>query len=732
MTAPLSDDNVEEASAFEAVMPARPYPGLRPFDEVEWPIFFGRERMVDAVVGDLIRRQFVAVHGDSGAGKSSLIRAGVLPRLRQEYARGGLGWRTCIALPRGGPLRNLARALAAIDGRADDVEHVLNLRRALNQGRRAPAALAELMLGDEGAHLCILLDQFEELFEFARQQGHAEAQLLTDFLVTMARTPPRGLYVAVTMRSEFLGACARFPGLAEAVNDRQYLLPPMSTADLVRAICEPAALYDGVVDAAVADRLAADASGPDGLPLVQHALMLMHRAVGGQTPWRLTANQYPADGLPALLSQHADAVAANAASETADRLVEDVFRALTAITADGHAVRRPLSLAGLIEATGAPREAVVHAVDVFRADGVSFLVAHTGPRPLADDDWIDIGHEALIRCWRALADPKDGWLAREVRNGLVWRSLLVQADSFERDPSNVLSEATTEERQRWLVRRNPQWAERYGGGWHRVQSLIGASVKARDLAAAQLEQARDAAHRQRMRARRNKVIASMTAIAALLLAAFGYVTTQARQRESLARQQESLARQQESERVRQLQNSNARIQSLLDQTRQSEEKLRKTWGELQSALTSSDSALRKQVSQASSELRATADMLQQTETAPRIYIHIGDMSQRMNAETLRRALDQSQFGDVKLLVPGVQLVSSQTNTGVLRCFDADECKDEAKRLQALLNGLIASPELALQDLSKQYGNSSKIRPHHYEVWFGRGPLTLQPAVQVTQ
>ena len=87
-------------AVFAIHLPARPYPGLRPFEQHEWPIFFGRERMTDEIVDRLLGHRLLVVHGDSGCGKSSLVRAGVLPRLEQESARGGVRWRTCTTLPR--------------------------------------------------------------------------------------------------------------------------------------------------------------------------------------------------------------------------------------------------------------------------------------------------------------------------------------------------------------------------------------------------------------------------------------------------------------------------------------------------------------------------------------------------------------------------------------------------------------------------------------------------------
>src|SRR5690242_7014424 len=94
-----------------APRPPEPYPGLRAFEPGEWAIFFGREPMIDEVITRLLRRHMVVVHGSSGCGKSSLIRAGVLPWLQMEHARGKIAWETAAMRPADRPLRNLARAL---------------------------------------------------------------------------------------------------------------------------------------------------------------------------------------------------------------------------------------------------------------------------------------------------------------------------------------------------------------------------------------------------------------------------------------------------------------------------------------------------------------------------------------------------------------------------------------------------------------------------------------------
>src|SRR5262245_30162894 len=91
-----------------------PYPGLRPFLKRECPIFFGRESMIDAILDRLVATRLVVVHGTSGCGKSSVVRAGVLPRLEQEHSHYGLPWRTMEMRPGNSPLWNVATAIARL------------------------------------------------------------------------------------------------------------------------------------------------------------------------------------------------------------------------------------------------------------------------------------------------------------------------------------------------------------------------------------------------------------------------------------------------------------------------------------------------------------------------------------------------------------------------------------------------------------------------------------------
>lgn len=471
---------------YEVPLPEFPYPGLRPFREDEWAIFFGRENIIEHVVGKLVTNRFVSVHGDSGSGKSSLVRAGVLPRLMQDVSRSGGSWRTASMEPGNAPLHNLATAFSELceSGSKDRLTHI---RRLLNLGADAAGPLVKELRRNEDDHLCVLVDQFEEIFSFAREHPGTEAELFIDVLIGIQKQKPEGLHIILTMRSEYLGACARFNGLAEAINDTQYLLPPVKRQALIRAIREPAVLYGGQVAMDLAERLISDAgSSQDQLPLIQHGLMVMQRRLpkqessgaAGELNWVLSLEDYrKTKGVVQFLSDHADEVLKTILSkhEDAGPVMETVFRALTEIDADGNAIRQSKTLQQLADQAAVVPEKLAEMLKPLRADGVSFLRPY-GDSPLLPNDEISISHEALIRCWKQISDPQKGWLQEEFKDGLIWKTLLVAAEGYAEDNSAVLSPAVTIERAEWMAERNAVWAERYGGRFADVAQLLKASA----------------------------------------------------------------------------------------------------------------------------------------------------------------------------------------------------------------------------------------------------------------
>lgn len=490
-------------SQISTTRPTFPYPGLRPFEPEEWSIFFGRESMIDDVIERLARQRLVLIHGASGSGKSSLVRAGVLPKLARQYLSHGAAWLTCAMRPSGGPLWNLAAELARIEGREGDMKRIGEIIRLFNRRGAKLSTIVGALDGLSDKRLCILVDQFEELFRFERESSREEVELFIDLLIgeiseepeapDAASTEPNAasepdcgvgnLHIIITMRSEFLGECARFDRFAEAINRAQYLVPRLTRPALMRAIRQPAQLYGGEVTTALAERLIADVRGRlDELPLIQHGLMLFwHKAAQSQRGTKVVLDSAMLDGaggLAQILSDHADSVMQAAAPAPGRMIViERLFRALTDINAEGQAIRRPQSFLDLVAVCDVSAEDLRDILNAFRAEGISFLTPYL-PTTIDDKTVIDISHEALIRCWRTIADPESGWLRREFDDGLVWRSLLLEAKEFAQNKRRVLSPATTAERSKWLARQTRPWSERYGGNWALVDRLLQASLKA--------------------------------------------------------------------------------------------------------------------------------------------------------------------------------------------------------------------------------------------------------------
>jgi hypothetical protein len=481
-------DQAEDKSIFDALdfqRPPHPYPGLRPFEKDEWLIFFGREESIDNVVGRLIADQFVTVHGDSGCGKSSLVRAGVLPRLEHECVRGGARWQTASMLPRSAPLGNLARALAELvvanDGTASEHE----IRRILNLGESAAKPLSKFLNLDANNQLCVLVDQFEELFQYAASGNWDLAKHFVDVLRSLKAYRPSSIHVILTMRSEFLGSCTRFDGLAELINSTQYLLPGMRDADLVRSIIEPARMYGGRVSEEFAEALVRDTrQSQDQLPLMQHAVMLLYRnastRVADTERWKITSDDYVVSGGAArLMSAHADAVY-EALTRSDDEgvqqrtqvVVKRLFQSIIEITKEGHPVRRPQMLSTLADLTGASLPELTNIIHPMCADGVSFLKVY-GRLPYEGDELIDITHEALIRNWTQIGP----WLHEEAINGSTYERLLDLTAEHDADPRIVLGEAEAQSRSAWWSDRQPSeaWAARYS---HKHPNIRPERVKA--------------------------------------------------------------------------------------------------------------------------------------------------------------------------------------------------------------------------------------------------------------
>jgi hypothetical protein len=313
----------EAAEAAEATVtpdprsaPRQPYPGLRPFDENEQRLFFGRDHQIKEILKRLQQTYFAVVIGGSGSGKSSIVNAGVIPALRKKQLRAsGDFWLTACFSPKDRPLRHLAIVLAALveprpgqstEDVVEDVEQTLLETNSLGgflQRYRARLRLDEGQAPEsrENANLLIVCDQFEEIFR-EQNRDNPETRQLVDLIVEAHRYRDNypQLYVIIGMRSEDLHRCAEYIDLPNVVNDASFLTRRLNENEIASAIIEPIRLvlrlrgikpkrYEPIevdpwpFEVELLRRLnlavSSLAFNPDHLPLLQHLLSVLWRCV---------------------------------------------------------------------------------------------------------------------------------------------------------------------------------------------------------------------------------------------------------------------------------------------------------------------------------------------------------------------------------------------------------------------------------------------------------------------
>jgi len=471
-----------------------PYPGLRPFEPFESEIFFGREGHTDRLLEILQRERFLAVIGPSGCGKSSLVRAGLLPGIASGALGSGSAWRIAILRPGSQPVLALAQALLGRDalGRelvgearlpqdAEDVTADVALvaaelrRDAQGLAGLVQSAYARLPQGADPFNLLLLVDQFEELYTYADARDAQpdetnttpdtdtpdEPQAFVDLLLA-ARVDPH-IYVALTMRSDFLGNCVRFLELPEAINRAQYLTPRLNPEEMRRAIAGPARVFGGDVDdALVGELITAVSRDSDQLPLLQHALARMWRVAEQLNPDAPLIDEScvaAVGGVAEALNRHADEVLA-ALTAGQQALAAILFRAITERRDGGQEVRRPQSLAAIAAWGGVAADDLKPVIRAFAAPEVSFL--HHG-RDLTDSSVIDLTHEALMRQWHRL----QRWVEDESRHGQGYRHWSQRA--LEERNGGLLSGGELARALEWwppgaenaIWQPTPNWAARY-------------------------------------------------------------------------------------------------------------------------------------------------------------------------------------------------------------------------------------------------------------------------------
>ena len=404
----LREDPAEEGAGADRSLDANPYPGLAPFDEGSSARFFGRERMTAELIARVGTSSLSAVIGPSGSGKSSLVRAGLLPALARDVLPGSSAWAVVRMVPGSQPVDALAAAIADRLGGDTAAVHA-----GLHRG-----TLPEVVVGLHavGGRLLLIVDQAEELFTSA---GSAERDRFAEVLEG-AVSGAASVAVVLVQRAEFYGSWSAYPKLAELLERNHLLMRAMTDTELRRAVEEPALRSGLVVEPALVDTVVADVTGePGALPLLSTAMSATWDHRRGR---RLTLRAYAeTGGVRRAVAQLADS-------------------AYAALSEDQRPIARALLLrlaqpGGEDSALDLRRRAPLDEVLGLGPGATAVLHAFVECRLVVEDDGtVEVAHEALMREWPLLR----GWLDEDRTGRVVQQALAVDARDWRaggEDPS---------------------------------------------------------------------------------------------------------------------------------------------------------------------------------------------------------------------------------------------------------------------------------------------------------
>ena len=406
----------EELAAIE-----NPYQGLRPFSSGDSDNFFGRETMVQELLSRIAETEetteaknqelarFLAIVGPSGSGKSSVVKAGLLPALRDGGVPGSENWFMVDMMPGTHPLEELEAALLRVAVNPPD-----SLLAQLRDDERGLIRASKRILPtDDHTELLLVIDQFEELFTLV--ENEADRSHFLGSLVTAVVDPRSRIRIIITLRADFTDRPLRYVDFGELVHNRTQFILPLSPDELEQVIVKPAEQAGLIVEPDLVTTMIHDvADQPGALPLLQYTLTELFERKDGRT---LTLNAYQEiGGISGALARRADDIYAGL-DENGRIASRQLFLRLTTLGEGVEDTRRRVNLSELesLQSPEAKRPNLINQYGRYRL--LTF-----DRNPTTREPTVEVAHEALLREWPRLRQ----WLA-ESRNDVRLQRRLANA-----------------------------------------------------------------------------------------------------------------------------------------------------------------------------------------------------------------------------------------------------------------------------------------------------------------
>ncbi len=399
-----------------------PYMGLQYFDETDAEWFFGRQEITLRLIEAVSSHRFTAVIGASGSGKSSVVRAGLIPQMKSlAYP----SWQVKVITPSTHPLESLAICLTkeseSVTATSTLIDDMQNDHRSLH------LYCQKNLLTNKATRILLIIDQFEELFTLCRSES--ERQAFVNNILYTANSRQGALTSLITLRADFYEYLAQYAELRELVSSQQIYIGLMNSSELRQAIEEPAKrggweFSPGLVELILSDLGVTENRQPEPglLPLLSHALLETWKRRRGNL---LNLKAYSeAGGVRGAIARTAETVFYRDLSPAQQAIAKGIFLRLTEFGEGTQDTRRRISISELIPPGPAVDTEQIREVLVKLADARLII---TG------ESTVEVAHEALIREWPTLRD----WLSAN-REGLRIHRHLTEAtqewELMENDP----------------------------------------------------------------------------------------------------------------------------------------------------------------------------------------------------------------------------------------------------------------------------------------------------------
>ncbi len=414
-----------------------PFKGLRPFEEADASDFYGREALVNRLVQRMTQAvnasRFLAVVGPSGSGKSSVVKAGLIPRLRDDAIPGSKNWFVVEMFPGSHPLEEIEAALLRIAVSSPDTllselkADANNLHRILND-----------VLPDDDTEMLLFIDQFEEVFTMVDDE--AERLQFLKMLTAAVLAQGSRLRVIITLRADFYDRPLLYADFGRLVRLRTEVVLPLTPEELEQAIIEPATRVGLRVEAGLVPAIISDVNAqPGALPLLQYALTELFERRSGDL--MTLASYQEIGGAMGALARRADELYDKLDAQQREA-ARQLFLRLVTLGEGTEDTRRRVMQAELLSMQGVALNDVIELFGKYR------LLTFDND-PVTRSPTIEIAHEALIREWQRMR----GWLEDARDDVRLQRRLAVATEDWleaGRDASFLASGARLQQFEEWI------------------------------------------------------------------------------------------------------------------------------------------------------------------------------------------------------------------------------------------------------------------------------------------